>query len=104
MMTELRKKLQAKLRRKWGYQTNADKGRGTVLIKLRACKDTDFITDLAFLISSEVGIVDKYRICIYETDYDVMTGVEADESMAYLSLEELDAICAIAHEVIEKEK
>lgn len=104
MMTEMRKKLQAKLRRKWGYQTNADKGRGTVLIKSRAYKDGDFVTDLAFAISNEVLVDDKHRICIYETDYDTVTGVEAGESMAYLSLEELDAICAIAHEVIEKEK
>lgn len=104
MMTELRKRLQAKLRRKWRYQTNADKGRGTVLIKPRAYKNGDFVTDLAFAISSGVGVADEYRICIYETDYATASGVEAGESRAYLSLEELDTICAIAHELIEKEK
>lgn len=104
MMTELRKKLQAKLRRKWGYQTNTNKGRGTVLIKPWAYKNGDFVTDLTFAISSEVGVTDKHRICIYETDYDTVTGVESGESRTYLSLEELDVICAIAHELIEKER
>lgn len=104
MMTELRKRLQAKLRRKWGYRTKTDT-RGTALIKPKACKDVDFVTDLAFVISPSVWVTDEHRICIYETDYATKTGANTGVMCrAYLSLEELDMICAIAHELVEKEK
>ena len=115
MMTDIRRKAQNKLRRKFGYSTNDNYNRGTILEKggepytayqnrksYTAIDDIHFVMD--WRIDSENTQIDIYteRYSVYgkengETGYE-----KIGECHVSMSLEELDLIHAIAHEIAEE--
>lgn len=109
MMTTTRKKLQDILRKKFKYQTNNDRGRGTTLIKPNASvlhyKSNDIVTDLAVNMDRSMFRYDngKSAIAIYLTKYkhDKSSNKydKLDDLSGYISLEELELIHKIACEI-----
>ena len=120
-MSDIRKKAQDKLRRKFGYSTNDNYGRGTILYKAdkriyHKCEGYDVVRDMNVVIDSripwhqfdlsEVPSPIDINIASYK-DY----GEAAPENKRYvhigeigitLSLEELDLIHTIAHEMADE--
>ena len=118
-MTEKRKKLQDKLRRKYKYHTNDDYGRGTILIKPEAGMDCAYVH-----INGEFSYQDSYDLAVsmpkrvygdspitfYTTGYRDL-GEDKPEDNRWekrgehhicMPLEELDMIHAIAHEMADE--
>ena len=77
-MTELRQKIQNKLRRKYKYSTNTNYGRGVVLVKPPRTESEDYI-----------NIVCDYFTPSYLPDIHIYNG---DDYIGGLMWEELDLI------------
>lgn len=111
-MTKLRKSLQDKLRRKFGWQTNTNYNRGTILIKPNACThlyhEPKYVIDLAINIDDwrlRRNLVqgDKCGIEVVQTKSEFTSDrqyVNKEELVSYISVEELDLVHRIVHEKI----
>lgn len=116
-MTDKRKKLQDKLRRKFGFSTNNNRNRGTILIKPNATVINyiseggikySIVRDLAVVMDSTIR--NKFPIYLHITEYtDYGEKVPEDERFKEnddyfipLSLEELNIINDIANEMNEE--
>ena len=112
-MTQERKKAQDKLRRKYGYSTNDNFGRGTILYKAdddvrHDEKGQDYVFDVNFIMDNRLS--DEKPIQIMTRGYlDKGEGLpdkeRYEERMQYrieLTLEELDLIHEIAHKMAEE--
>lgn len=109
-MTKARKNLQGKLRRKFGWSTNTNYNRGTILEKQDASThlyhDPKYVTDLCInfrdgMIWREIVVGDNRAVEISLTKYNVNddeTYTEAEALTGYISLEELEIIYKIAKE------
>lgn len=114
-MTKIRKKAQDKLRRKYGYSTNDDYGRGTILYKAdeevhQSAYGYDYVNDLNIYMDGNISWHPdsqiRFGISKYRDD-----GVNAPEGQRYIelgtneisiTLEELDLIHTIAHQMSEE--
>lgn len=117
-MSKKRKNLQAKLRRKYNYQTSTDYGRGVMLIKPNAetyllpHRDIDkHVVDMALYIDAyqvrRIMSGDKSKhlkeLCLHLTKHRPTENncwEEADKMEIYLSFEELELLYNIAKEAI----
>lgn len=121
-MSPERKKAQDKLRRKYGYSTNTDYGRGTILYK---AFDEGYTHNDGYKVVSDINICMGNRIIWSYDDKKQITPIEIEtieykdnekiaskdkrytkigRSVIYLSLEELDLIHTIAHQMAEENK
>ena len=119
-MTPERKKAQDKLRRKYGYSTNDNYGRGTILYK---AFDKGYTHKDGYKVVSDINICMDNRIVWSYGDKNTIAPIEIEtteykdngqdapkdkrymkigRSIMYLSLEELDLIHAIAHQMAEE--
>jgi len=113
-MTGLRKKLQDKLRRKFKYETNTNRNRGTSLIKPNACvshystvnhsEEYDLVTDMAIVIDHwDIEHAKERAIHLYLTQYknpkDTDKFDKLSDLSASFSFEELEMIYQIACEM-----
>lgn len=97
MMTALRKKLQDKLRRKYGYKTNTNYGRGTVLEKIDG--DTYFCVVMDHHIYKVPYGDSDILIAYYDKDDNLQK-----ECKITLTKEEISLIGKIADEMIKETK
>ena len=116
MMSEIRKKAQNKLRRKYNYSTNDNYGRGTILYKedpeTYHHKDGyDFTYDMNICMDNNIISHPNSPIEIRISKYRDNGGVFAEKPNRYeklsdnsisISLEELDLIHTIAHQMAEE--
>ena len=99
MMSETRKKLQARLRRKFGYSTNTNYGRGAILWKDNRFGDSD-----------EVGICLENRTYGSEIPYQLKIlvhdlGERQSKCIAAFTKEEALLLCEVIEEFFrEREK
>lgn len=113
-MTGLRKKLQDKLRRKFKYETNTNRNRGTSLIKPNACvshhstvnhsKEYDLVTDMAIVMDHwDFQHAKERAIHLYLTQYKNPKNSDKFDKLsdlsASISFEELEMIYQIACEM-----
>ncbi len=115
-MSNIRKKAQDKLRRKYNYSTNDNYGRGTILYK----EDTesyhyidgyDITYDMNICMDDNIRLHPNSPIEICISKYRDNGGVSAEKPNRYeklsdnsisISLEELDLIHTIAHQMAEE--
>lgn len=109
-MTKARKNLQGKLRRKFGWSTNTNHNRGTILEKQDASTHLyhgpKYVTDLGInfrdgMIWREIVVGDNRAVEINLTRYNInndRTYTKPEALTGYISLEELELICKIAKE------
>lgn len=110
-MSKERKKAQDKLRRKYGYSTNNNYGRGTVLYK--QCPDTitrdgnKYVEDMNIVMNHNIHWNPTSPIQVYTSEYQD-NGEKSppgkryepiSEHLILLSLEELDLIHTVAHQM-----
>lgn len=111
-MTELRKKLQDKLRKKFRYETNTNRNRGTSLIKPNACiahysinsEEYDLVTDMAIVMDHwDFRLAKEHAIRLYLTHYKTQKSTDKFDKLADLSatisFEELEMLYQIACEM-----
>ena len=115
-MSDIRKKAQDKLRKKFGYSTNDNYGRGTILYRQDSESHKIYSND-EYGITYDINIVMNNRLFGSQKPIEICTTQYADygkdvpedkrykklhEHTAFLSLEELDLIHAIAHQMAEE--
>ena len=105
MMSPERKKAQDKLRNKYGYSTNTNYGRGTVLGRAGSLGVGGDIVDVSFVADKRQN--GAPQIWLYTTKYHDH-GEKADEKNRYekmsehvvsLSLEELKLVCEVVEQM-----
>lgn len=114
-MTDIRKKAQDKLRRKYKYSTNDNYGRGTILYKADTkvyhhIDGFDFVEDMNIIMDNNISWHPDSPIHIEITKYrDNGENVPKDKRYVKLgtngialTLEELDLIHTIAHQMSEE--
>lgn len=122
IMSPERKKAQDKLRRKYGYSTNTNYGRGTILYKT---SDAGYVHNDGHEVILDVSICMDSNIVWSFNDKGQSTPIEirttkykdngktvpkdkrytkTDESSILLSLEELNLINTVAHQMAEENK
>jgi len=114
-MTDIRKKAQDKLRKKYKYNTSDNYGRGTILYKagMNVHHHIDgyyFVEDMNIIMDSNISLHADTPIEIEITKYrDNRENVSKDKQYVklgtngiVLSLEELDLIHTIAHQMAEE--
>ena len=115
-MSDIRKKAQDKLRRKYGYSTNTNYGRGVILYrqdtksyKLNPTDDYNIVHDLNVVMNNRPYSTDK-QIEIHTTQYkDYGDDAPEDEwyemlhdHTIYFSLEELELLYTVAREIAKE--
>ena len=121
-MSPERKKAQDKLRRKYGYSTNDNYGRGTILYKT---SDDGYVHNDGHEVILDVSICMDSNIVWSFNDKGQSTPIEirttkykdngktvpkdkrytkTDETLILLSLEELNLINTVAHQMAEENK
>ncbi len=115
-MSLARKKAQDKLRRKYGYSTNDNYGRGTILYKEdpevhHHIDGYDVTYDMNICMNNNIGWhsdspieiqISKYRDNGSTTVKKSNRYDKLSESFIFLSLEELDLIHTIAHQMADE--
>lgn len=115
-MSEIRKKAQNKLRRKYDYTTSDNYGRGTILYKedpetYHHRDGYDFTYDMNICMDNNIGWHSDKPIEICIGKYRDNGGVSAEKPNRYeklcdssisLTLEEFDLIHTIAHQMAEE--
>ena len=114
-MSDIRKKAQDKLRRKFGYSTNDNYGRGTILYKADSevychIDGYEYVKDMNIIMDNNISWHPNSHIKINIAKYqdygnkipEEKRYTKLGENEIWISLEELDLIHVIAHQMADE--